>query len=169
MLDGFLKNLKPDFELSGVLVLRPSVCESRKLGVDFWSDLPRLSQSITLCLDTLVDESCRFEDELLCLSGRRYCDVCCEPLVEVLKPSEVRSGVVFLTRVLVSLRILFRILALVVFCLEAMGSFATTPKTVRTSAKWFRFFKNSHKPHSSVSLWSSNQLLIGTAFSGCRH
>jgi len=166
---GFLKNRSPDLPPMGVCVLRPSVLESRRLGVDLWSDLPRLSQSMTLCLDTLVDESCRLEEELLCLSGRRYCVVLCEPLVELLKPSELRSGVVLRTRVLVSCKMLFRILAEVVFCLLATGSFATTPNTVRTSEKLFKFFKNSHNPNSSVSLWSSNQLFIGTAFSGCRH
>lgn len=144
--DGFLKNLSPDLPPSGVLVLRPSVSLSRSTGVDLWSDLPRLSQSMTLCLDIFVDESCKLEDELLCLSGRRYCVVLCDPFVELLKPSELRSGVVFRTLVLVSFKILFNILAEVVFCLLAIGSLATTPNTVRTSEKLFKFFKNSHSP-----------------------
>jgi len=152
LLDGFLKNLRPDLLLIGVLVFLPSACESRRLGVDLWSDLPRLSQSMTLCLDTFVDESCKLLDELLCFNGRRYCDVLCEPLVELLKPSELRSGVVLRTLVLVSCKILLSILAEVVFCFEAIGSLATTPNTVRTSEKLFKFFKNSHNPHSSVSL-----------------
>jgi len=71
--DGLRKKRRPGLLFRGVADLREdSVLLSRRLGVYLWSEsfLPMFSQSIILCFDTFVLESCRFEAELLCLRGR---------------------------------------------------------------------------------------------------